>query len=501
MKKFLLYGAASIGGIVKDTLESCGYDVVGYIDKRAHEMKQYNGLPVWSLHNVPEIGYESKTVIYIAVKNVFEHEKIAKQLFKAGFQQLIYKPYHVLLGNASNNENLLAQLYDDLFEGRLQGVEFEIPNNNDEGELCDYALISRENGQVTAYIPVEYIVTNDYQDEDMHRWGNVPIPCFFTHINFFRSLDGDQECSVIPYLKEYCEFTAKIDGKIQITDAWRDNVIANRTHIFEQMSESLCLDPLFFTRNVATAVWNWERKYFNLTSGKHRCTFLAAKGNKYIPLKMSETDYEEFKNISQANVIKKNIDLYDGTVLIPNPCFYRGIHNRDFGEHSFLLWFSRYFGEKLFYAKGKVDFTGFRVVDRSDDEGHFSRYLYRCGAQVWRWRLPDELEILLNGLFRAELDYVSQMVRKADVLIVDERTALELKRNDFYEAEYIILKSVTQDVQEQICARAALRIEKIIDSMWKGTVLYRSYLMVKNDSKDSLKCISEGVKNESVSDG
>lgn len=481
MRKFILYGAASIGGIVKDTLESCGYNVVGYIDKRAHEMDQYNGRPVWSIHKAVELGHDEEIVVYISVKNVFEHEKIARQLTKAGFQNLIYKPYNVLLGNASVKEKELAQLYDDLFDGHLKGAEFVVPDCAHEDSLHDYALISKENGQVTAYIPVEYIFTNDYQEDEMRKWGNVPIPCFFTHINFFRSLDGDQNCSVMPYLKEYCEFTAQIEGKIEITDAWRDNVIANRTHIFEQMNESLQLDPLFFVRNAATAVWNRKGKYFNLTSGKHRCTFLAAKGNKYIPLLVSEVDYEEFVNGAKVSCVKKAVDLYDGTVLIPNPYFYRGVHNRDFGEHLFLLWFSRYFGEKLFYERGKADFKGFRVVDRTDDEGHLARYLYRCGSQVWRWKQPDEMETALNRLFDTEINYVSKMEENVDVLITDGQTVLELSENDLGGAAYVILRSATETVQKHVCEMAALKIVKIIDAMWKGTVLYRSYLLVKMD--------------------
>lgn len=477
MRKFVLYGAASIGGIVKDILESCGYEVLGYIDKRAHEMKQYNDLPVWSIVSIPEICFNEEIVVFISVKNVFEHENIAKQLIKAGLQKLIYKPYNVLLGNATNDENMLAQLYDDLFEGRLKGEEFNIPDCSQESALYDYALISRGNGYVKAYIPVEYVFTNDYKDDAMQKWGNVSLPCFFTHINFFRSLDGDQECSVIPYLKEYCEFTAKIEGKIEITDAWQDNVIANRTHIFEQMSEALYLDPLFFVRNAATATWNQERKYFNLTSGKHRCTFLTAKGNKYVPLEISESDYNEFLNQSKGNQVKKNLCLYDRSVIIPNPYFYRGIHNRDFGEHSFLLWFARYFGELLFYEKGKVDFTGFRVVDRSHDDGHFSRYLYRCGAKIWRWRRPNEMENALNELFYVKMDYVSQMVKNVDLLILDEKEALECSRDDLCEAQYIILRSVTEMVQEQICEKTALVVDKVIDLRWMNGNLYRSYLL------------------------
>ena len=48
-KKYILYGAASIGNIAKGTLEKCGVEIIGYIDKRAHEIASYNGLPVWEM--------------------------------------------------------------------------------------------------------------------------------------------------------------------------------------------------------------------------------------------------------------------------------------------------------------------------------------------------------------------------------------------------------------------------------------------------------------------
>ena len=53
MKKCILYGAASIGNIAKQSLENCGIEVLGYIDKRAFELQEYNGLPVWELETIP----------------------------------------------------------------------------------------------------------------------------------------------------------------------------------------------------------------------------------------------------------------------------------------------------------------------------------------------------------------------------------------------------------------------------------------------------------------
>ena len=78
MKKLILYGASSIGRLAKQTVEELGYNVVGFIDKRADEISSYMGLPVWKLEDVPTECKDA--AIFVSVKNVFEHEKIALKL-------------------------------------------------------------------------------------------------------------------------------------------------------------------------------------------------------------------------------------------------------------------------------------------------------------------------------------------------------------------------------------------------------------------------------------
>ena len=95
MEKYILYGAAAIGDLVKDSLEKNGLEVIGYIDKRASELSEYNGLMVWSIEEVPQEYIDAEVNVYISVKNVFEHEKIALLLRKRGFTKIIYAPLSI----------------------------------------------------------------------------------------------------------------------------------------------------------------------------------------------------------------------------------------------------------------------------------------------------------------------------------------------------------------------------------------------------------------------
>lgn len=154
MKKCILYGAASIGNLAKKSLEKCGFEILGYIDKRAFEMSSYNELPVWGLDNVPTEYVNSNTIIYIAVKNVFEHERIVLDLAERGFSSIVYKPYNVLIGIGSAEEERISAIYDKLFEGKFKENfnTFDL-HIRKENILHDYGMVHRDCDMITAYIP------------------------------------------------------------------------------------------------------------------------------------------------------------------------------------------------------------------------------------------------------------------------------------------------------------------------------------------------------------
>ncbi|MCM1251842.1 MAG: hypothetical protein NC321_03405 [Clostridium sp.] len=481
---YILYGAASIGDIAKTSLEKCGLNVIGYIDKRAYELSEFNGLPVWKVNTVPIKYKNPQTRIYISVKNVFEHERIALLLREHGFYNIIYKPYNVLLGHGTKEENSLADFYDKLFNGSY--IEnFDFPDIYTKRSLYDYGFICEKNDNITAYIPKEFIFTNNYQDSNMIKWGNINISSFFTHIDFFQFLNNVKEAEPYNYLQEYCIYTATLENKIEITNAWKNNVIENRSQIYEQMKVASDLDPNFFIRNPAEAKWNVDKKYFNLLSGKHRCTFQAAIGKNYIPLQISKNDYAQFCHSSE---IEKTMEIMEQTreeLTIPHPFFYRGILIRDKGENHLLSWFANYFGRKLFWETGEIRFDKLLIIDYTNDFGNFSRFCKRLGCHVERRIQASALEQQLNRLLYAEdINYVleSKIVENAIIIFeANDNKVMELL-NDIHlisNNNKWIIKYASDSFVSDFAISKSLQIVSEINRKYSNGCILKSYFLAQ----------------------
>ena len=114
-KKILLYGAATRGNILLDIFQRKGYQVTAFVDQRAHEIKTYCDLPVYTISELStRISGKSEYAVYIDLKNVFEHDSVALELFNAGFKNLIFRPGRVLLGTGNEQELSLNDIYDIL---------------------------------------------------------------------------------------------------------------------------------------------------------------------------------------------------------------------------------------------------------------------------------------------------------------------------------------------------------------------------------------------------
>lgn len=114
-EKILLYGAATRGNILLDIFQRKGYQVTAFVDQRAHEIKTYCDLPVYTISELStRISGKSEYAVYIDLKNVFEHDSVALELFNAGFKNLIFRPGRVLLGTGNEQELSLNDIYDIL---------------------------------------------------------------------------------------------------------------------------------------------------------------------------------------------------------------------------------------------------------------------------------------------------------------------------------------------------------------------------------------------------
>ena len=114
-------------------------------------------------------------VVIIAVKNVFEHSKIADHLVKSGINSILYKPHSVLSGEGTEDEKRISECYDCLLGNQLEKLS-HIPETKEVvAYVCkDSALIREEGAYVWARVPTCLIYANR-TDEKESVWEDISI--------------------------------------------------------------------------------------------------------------------------------------------------------------------------------------------------------------------------------------------------------------------------------------------------------------------------------------
>lgn len=382
--KIIVYGAAYLGHVFSEILERQGYEILCYIDARAEEIDSMRGKPVYSLIEAKELYQSIEPVVVLAVKNVFEHSKIANSLIKAGFKNLIYKPREVLDGINIPEFVELSNAFDRIqASDDIEGMNLMCTELTGVPTKSMRYLVEEKEEEVTVMLPIQLLFQDkkSLTDEEEIE-SNVLF--LFPHIEFFQYLQG------IPgrkyeYYVDYCKKAADNLGTFQPTKAWEKNVIRNRAEVYEEMNKSYLVDKEFFYRSAPRVTWN-KNGYFNLNSGKHRATFFASKGLSYIPVKMTKEDRDIWLNeeIGDRN-IKKLIEqeIFDIPAPIEHPYFYDySCGGKSFFEN--LLFVIARECSREWYENADVNFMKDRkiLVDVSDN-GYLSRFFRRIGCKVF----------------------------------------------------------------------------------------------------------------------
>lgn len=409
-----LYGAASIGKIVLKTLST--FNIQGFIDMRGKEIESMCGKMVYSLENIPSLA-KKNGIIIITVKNVFEHEEIAYSLYKQGCRNIIYKSKSVLEGNPSEHEKILSDLWDEIVSGEFKFEGRHIPKYQFElhYSFVDYARICEINGRVIANVPLELIYTNDTEN----FWGNINIQALYPHISFFNFLANKRGAEKDSYL-EFCEQSASAIGDIKITKAWRENVLRNRTRIYEQMCNALDLDSDFFIRTAPTANWN-KKGYFNLTSGKHRATFLISKGKRYIPLSISESDYLLWLQKEEYTTLKYQF-IQDARRETKSKIFHPYFYKFPCMEQVFYTIFQNDILSFL-CRKSKLKDRIIKVVTNIDPKNSIYFLLEKC---TFIEIVSQQADVQIIDLFSSKAVY--DINREALVITTEEKNSILLSQ-------------------------------------------------------------------------
>ena len=382
-KKVILYGAASIGKRVCDVYEKAGLSIECFIDNRSSEIPVFKGYNVYSITD-PTLTDKTGDdyYVFISVKNVFEHTNIANKLIEIGFKNIIYMPISVINGHGNTEQKRLYNAYSSISLGHFEEVG-ELPKSlkKDMFFLSNESIIAEDDQWVTAFISIEQL----YTDRKTRKtpWFSRPVLCLLPHIDLFRYISGDNRYSYRRYL-DFCIESA-INSDIIITDAWKDNIIKNRSMVYEHMSHSMELESDFFVRNAPMVTYDRENGVFNLNSGKHRAAFFVSIGRKYIPVKVDRTDYELYINSEKVNKLIEllyNRGIDELAAPIPHPFFFNyPCETKEF-YYGFIYWLMYHIADDIYSKYSDLDFSRLNIFCAMDDYGFVERVLIRAGANV-----------------------------------------------------------------------------------------------------------------------
>lgn len=437
-KKVILYGAASIGRITCDKYKEAGLPVECFIDKRSKEIPTFKGYRVFSLSDKEIIErMNDDYYVLVSVKNVFEHSNIANQLIELGFRNIVFMPLSAINGHGNREQNQLYKAYLDLVSGRFENVD-ELPKSFTKDMYVPHneSVIQENETAVTAFISIDQLYTD--RKKRKTPWFSRPVVCLLPHIDLFRYIAGDHRYTCERYMAFCIESATNSD--IAITEAWKSNIIKNRSMVYEHMAHSMELDSDFFVRNAPVVSYDHSSGVFNLNSGKHRSAFYASLKRKYIPVQIDKSDYERYLNLEAVEELSEFLTaqgIDELSAPIPHPYFFNYPCETNEFYYGFMYWLMYQMAENVYSVYGDLDFSRLAVLCAMDDYGFIERTIIRAGASVTVVESGDaELGKKIDRLLTLD---TSQTRRVSEDAFLEQLSSNE---NDLGEYDYIIVDAV-----------------------------------------------------------
>lgn len=451
-----IYGAATTGAIVYHQLIKKGFKVSGFIDMRADEIDNYYSLPVINMKQLDsDINEKENSVIIIAIKNVFEHEKIARELWNIGYKKLLFRPYKEL--NSENQTQGLSYSYDRLING-IFPVEIYDIEKFEKKEFVDRAIIYEKDDYVVANIPVFYVYTDNYANKNI-IWGDIPCVGLLPHIGLFRFFNGKDNRFYKEYMK-FCREAAERSGGILTSAEWEKSVYNNRLDVFNHMEYMWEFEPDFFVKNAVWAQFN-ENGYFNIKSGKHRIVYMIVKGKFYIPLKIKKMEYKKWVDNQPAAKILDKLDNFEklpstlgNPYLYDFPCKSSKFYQKVLSEILFSIFEKEYFKYKRFDLKNK------KVVFHNTPLSLYADIFYSLGFRVFIVESNSSYQKLLYEMFGDKVTFGWDKVE------MENDIYLYINQDDSKMGNY------DSDINIEITTRICEEKEKIVSGISSNVFLY-----------------------------
>lgn len=387
-KDIYIYGAGDMGKNVKNTIESCGKSVKGFIDRRAEDYELFQGKKVFNISEIEDISNKQDVAIILAFKNVYQHNEVAKSFQRKGFFNIVFKPLAVLYQCQDEKMEglyLISKAHTFLTDGYLF-FEGDIPaiESVELNYIQKQKVINEREDKLLFYAPVEMIFQGDNPTYEILMGKNMLA--LYPAVTMYRGFRNADSVDLERGVREYIELVAKksaIRFGMVVNQKWENNLIEGRKKVYEEMKRQLSLRPSFFVENGPEVRFEKPFKLKIISSGKNRVSFLMAEGYGYIPVWISKKDYEEYINENVAEDVLKHIDEVK-LAPIPHPYFYNAVIQAGDYAQVWLQRLGKEIGEYTYMTRKDYQFESVRVLDMLDDEGAAGRYLYNIGCDVKR---------------------------------------------------------------------------------------------------------------------
>lgn len=474
-KKIFLYGAGSTAKVLIEKLKKEKIEIYKFIDKRFDTIKEFLGIEVIGLEKIREILYKDEFVIIITTRNVFEHFKIANELYEQGFENIIFKPYSVLKGYG-NEELLKLSLVHDCYMANMKTFEGQIPKyrGDDMPISLDKAIISEDKDMVKAFVPAELLYSNLV---DGSEWEDMNFVSNYIAVKLYQALETSNyetfEASINNYINRFAKKGAVFHG-VNTEGEWENILIDSRIKSYSEMTKLFALDYNFFIKNSTTVKRSSDRKLRLIKSGKNRVSFLIAKGMQYIPVNISKKDYEDFLNYKKIAVFKDYIKknrIKEFFAPLPHPYFYEHVYIAENYCSVCLSKVGNLISEFVFYKYGVYYFEKIKVLECIFDQGSLGRHLSLMGMNVYRSEfankeLTEKIDELLD--FRAKQS--SELCQSYDVgLITNQIEKLQFEEilNKISDICVVFVWEDNDSYEELLYSKGFQIKSKIFMTIWK----------------------------------
>lgn len=321
-KNLYIYGASMLGKHYADQLKANGFTFCGFIDKNADRIKMEE--KVYSLKDT--VHCDKRGIIVVCVHNSLWHEEIAENLFEMGFCNILFIPTdcerNIYFYNTmcSAYEKFSTCDYDDLCKIEIPCMEHMKRGDFDERNF----LFRREAGFVVCAVPIELIfiagteAIPGYKPVTEKEWNSdIPFVQGGQMIQLFDYFSGK---SGWVYPSEYLETFKNVNSKNM--DYTAEDFLRNRYELFIFLNSRMRGEMRYFHEEAPSLVtYDKGHRHFSLIDGHHRCAFLYTKGIRYMPVRMAEEDYENWKNESTARKIYPVLSKNEIDIPIYHPYF------------------------------------------------------------------------------------------------------------------------------------------------------------------------------------